>query len=115
MSVIVRYCVSHNNTLLLHAHPISGCKLYDKLQDEGNIARAYKFVSLVLACTGGGTLVPIFLNSIPVALSTDAYAIAIVASFVLHEYFPILRGVWNVRNNRILGEEHLLGVCRRVL
>jgi hypothetical protein len=38
-------------------------------------------------------LVPIFLNSIPVPLSTDAYPIAIMISFLVHEYFPVLRDV----------------------
>lgn len=48
---------------------------------------------MVLACTGGGTLVPIFINSIPVSLSQDAYPIAIIASFLLHQYVPILREI----------------------
>jgi uncharacterized membrane protein YeiH len=56
----------------------------------------YKFVSMVLACTGGGMLVPIFINSIPVALSIDAYPIAIMVSFLLHQYVPILREVMNL-------------------
>lgn len=39
---------------------------------------------------------PIFINSIPVALSIDAYVIAILASFLIHETLPILREVMNV-------------------
>ena len=38
-------------------------------------------------------LVPIFINSIPVPLSTDAYPIAITCSFLLHQYVPMLREV----------------------
>jgi hypothetical protein len=36
-------------------------------------------------------LVPIFVNSIPVPLTQDAYPIAITISFLIHEYFPVLR------------------------
>lgn len=48
---------------------------------------------MIFQCTGGGILVPLFINSIPVPLSTDAYPIAIFVSFLLHQYFPILREV----------------------
>ncbi len=54
---------------------------------------SYKFISMILACTGGGILVPIFINSIPVPLSTDAYPVAIFVSFLLHNTFPVLREV----------------------
>lgn len=47
----------------------------------------------MLACTGGGILVPIFLNTIPVTIGIDAYPMAILTSFLLHLYFPILREV----------------------
>lgn len=57
---------------------------------------SFKLVSMVLACTGGGILVPIFINAIPVPLSNDAYPIAILASFVIHYYFPIVREVVNI-------------------
>jgi hypothetical protein len=56
-------------------------------------SKAYRLVCMLFACTGGGTLVPIFINSMPVLLSTDAYAIAIFCSFLLHEHVPIMRGV----------------------
>jgi hypothetical protein len=56
---------------------------------------SYKFVRLVFQCTGGGTLVPIFINLVPVSLSTDAYPIAIAISYLLHTYTPILREVLN--------------------
>lgn len=49
-----------------------------------------------MACTGGGILVPIFINSIPVPLSIDAYPIAITISFLLHYYFPVLREVFRL-------------------
>lgn len=48
---------------------------------------------MIFQCTGGGILVPIFLNAIPVPLSNDAYPIAILLSFWLHNYVPILRDV----------------------
>jgi hypothetical protein len=48
---------------------------------------------MIMACTGGGIMVPIFINSIPVPLAQDAYPIAILTSYLLHSYFPILRDV----------------------
>ena len=48
---------------------------------------------MILRCTGGGILVPIFVNKIPVPLAQDAYPIAILTSFLLHEYVPVLRDV----------------------
>jgi uncharacterized membrane protein YeiH len=48
---------------------------------------------MIMACTGGGILVPIFINSIPVPLAQDAYPIAILTSFAMHTYFPIMREV----------------------
>lgn len=68
-----------------------GCKVFGSVPPTASLS--YKFVSMLLACTGGGILVPIFINSIPVPLCTDAYPIAILASFLLHNFFPILRGV----------------------
>jgi hypothetical protein len=68
-----------------------GSKVFNKL--SASVPVAYKLVSMFLASTGGGLLVPIFINSIPVALSTDAYPIAIVTSFLLHQYLPILREI----------------------
>lgn len=38
-------------------------------------------------------LVPLFINAIPVPLSTDAYPIAITCSFLLHQYVPMLREI----------------------
>ena len=46
-----------------------------------------------MACTGGGILVPMFINGIPVPLANDAYPIAIITSFLLHTNFPVLREV----------------------
>jgi len=37
--------------------------------------------------------VPLFINAIPVPMAQDAYPIAIMTSFLLHQYFPILRDV----------------------
>jgi len=48
---------------------------------------------MIFQCTGGGILVPIFINVIPVSLGNDAYPIAIGISFLLHMYLPVLRDV----------------------
>jgi hypothetical protein len=48
---------------------------------------------MILKCNGGGIIVPILINAIPVTLGIDAYAIAIFISFLLHMYFPILRDI----------------------
>lgn len=58
-----------------------------------NASTSFKFVSMILQCTGGGILVPIFINSVPVPLAQDAYPIAIAISFLLHLYVPILSEV----------------------
>ena len=50
---------------------------------------------MIFQCTGGGIFVPIFVNAIPVPLSQDAYPVAIMVAFLLHEYFPILREIMN--------------------
>jgi len=71
---------------------LHGCKVFKKLENP-DYSSAYKFISMILACTGGGILVPIFLNTIPVPLAIDAYPIAILISFGLHTYFPVLREV----------------------
>jgi uncharacterized membrane protein YeiH len=68
----------------------TGSKVFKALGDS---PFAFKFVNMIMACTGGGILVPIFINSIPVPLCTDAYPIAILISFLVHTYFPVLREV----------------------
>jgi uncharacterized membrane protein YeiH len=68
-----------------------GCKVFKNFDNKDS--NAYKLISMILACTGGGILVPIFLNSVPVPLSMDSYPIAILTSFLIHTYFPILREV----------------------
>jgi len=70
---------------------LHGCKVFKALPAKTSIS--YKLVSMVFACTGGGILVPIFLNNVPVPLANDAYPIAIIISFALHHYFPVLREV----------------------
>jgi hypothetical protein len=68
-----------------------GCKVFKGVPSDASVA--YKFVNMLFACLGGGVLVPIFLNGIPVPLASDAYILAILCSFALHYYFPILREV----------------------
>lgn len=48
---------------------------------------------MIMACTGGGIIVPILINSIPVPLAQDAYPVAIFTSFMIHTYVPVLREV----------------------
>ena len=76
---------------------LHGCKVFQKIggnsSNEKKTFSAYKLMNMMLACTGGGILVPIFLNTIPVTIAIDAYPIAILVSFVIHTYFPILREV----------------------
>jgi len=83
-TVEIKYMCMFGYTFL-HGH-----KLFSKM---GNASAAYKFVSFIFACTGGGILVPIFINKIPVPLADDAYPIAIITSFVLHDRYPVLRQV----------------------
>jgi hypothetical protein len=73
---------------------ISGSKIFAD-QPQGGPG-VYKFVSMILDSTGGGILVPIMINGIPVPLAQDSYPIAIFCSFLLHSYFPILREVFEL-------------------
>ena len=68
-----------------------GSKVFKAAPKDASFS--YKLVSMIMACTGGGILVPIFLNAIPVPMANDAYPIAILTSFAIHYYFPI---VWDV-------------------
>ncbi|GFH48885.1 hypothetical protein CTEN210_05361 [Chaetoceros tenuissimus] len=68
-----------------------GCKVFKLAPADASVS--FKLLSLAFACTGGGILVPIFINSVPVPLVNDAYPVAIIAAFALHHYFPILREV----------------------
>ena len=68
----------------------TGSKVFAATQDK---PISYKLISMILACTGGGILVPLFLNGIPVPLANDAYPIAILVSFAIHHYFPVVAGV----------------------
>lgn len=56
-------------------------------------SHAYKFVAMCFQCTGGGILVPLLVNAIPVTLGKDAYPICIFLSFLLHTYVPTVRDV----------------------
>jgi hypothetical protein len=58
-----------------------------------NSSIAYKYVSMIFQCTGGGVIVPLLINYIPVPLGVDAYPVMITISFLLHYYLPILRDV----------------------
>lgn len=57
---------------------------------------AFKFVNLIMTCTGGGILVPIFINGIPVPLANDYFIIAMMIAFAIHHYFPVLREVYKI-------------------
>jgi len=68
---------------------LTGCKIFGSFKEDTPMS--YKFVRLVFQCTGGGILVPIFINAIPVSLGNDAYPIAIFLSYLVHTYFPVFR------------------------
>mmetsp|Transcript_21993 Transcript_21993/g.46381 ORF Transcript_21993/g.46381 Transcript_21993/m.46381 type:complete len:228 (+) Transcript_21993:1051-1734(+) len=70
---------------------LHGCKVFKKMNPSAPFS--YKIVSLAMACTGGGILVPILLNTIPVTLAIDAYPIAIMISYLIHTHIPVLRDV----------------------
>ena len=53
------------------------------------------------------SLVPIFLNGIPVVLANDALALSLIVSYALHQYFPILRDV--------VAQSKILTICFIVL
>ena len=72
---------------------LHGSKVFASTKDK---PISYKLVSMILACTGGGILVPLFINKIPVPLANDAYPIAILVSFAIHHYFPIVSDVMNL-------------------
>mmetsp|Transcript_115548 Transcript_115548/g.333824 ORF Transcript_115548/g.333824 Transcript_115548/m.333824 type:complete len:256 (-) Transcript_115548:224-991(-) len=70
---------------------LHGCKVFKAIGAKAPFS--YKFINMIMACTGGGIMVPIFINAVPVPLAQDAYPVAILTSFLLHTYFPILREV----------------------
>ena len=82
-----------------------GCKVFAAMPKDA--APSFKIVSFVMASTGGGILVPIFLNGIPVVLANDALALSIVVSYGIHQYFPILRDV--------VAQSKILTICFIVL
>eukprot|EP00563_Minutocellus_polymorphus_P007402 CAMPEP_0181032594 /NCGR_PEP_ID=MMETSP1070-20121207/6821_1 /TAXON_ID=265543 /ORGANISM="Minutocellus polymorphus, Strain NH13" /LENGTH=282 /DNA_ID=CAMNT_0023109993 /DNA_START=9 /DNA_END=857 /DNA_ORIENTATION=+ len=82
-----------------------GCKVFAALPKDA--APSYKVVSFVMASTGGGILVPIFLNGIPVVLANDALALSIIVSYAIHHYFPVIRDV--------VAQSKILTVCFIVL
>jgi hypothetical protein len=71
----------------------AGAKLFPTLPKDASLP--YKFVRMIFQCTGGGIIVPIFINAVPVPLAQDAYPVAIVTAFLLHEFAPILRDIMN--------------------
>ncbi|KAI2503059.1 hypothetical protein MHU86_11407 [Fragilaria crotonensis] len=92
---LAQFMIMHTNEIkymcMLGYTFLHGAKVFSKVDKSASLS--YKFISMILACTGGGILVPIFINSIPVPLSTDAYPVAIFVSFLLHNTFPVLREI----------------------
>jgi len=86
-SAEIRYLCIFGYTLF-HGHRVFGAL---KLDD----APSFKFVNLLMACFGGGILVPIFLNMYPVPLANDALPIGVIVSFTIHSFFPALRDIIN--------------------
>jgi hypothetical protein len=68
-----------------------GTKLFATLPSTSSLS--YRYISMILQCTGGGILIPIFINDIPFPLAQDIYPIAITISFLMHQYLPISREV----------------------
>jgi len=68
-----------------------GSKIFKAIGDDAPFS--YRFIRMVFQCTGGGIIVPVLINAIPVTLSVDAYPIAIFTSYMLHAYFPVIRKV----------------------
>lgn len=90
---------------LMHTHEVKfmcmigycffgGVKVFSTAKPNASLA--YKFIYLVMTCTGGGIFVPIFLNKIPVPMADDYYIIAILTSFSIHHYFPVIREVYKL-------------------
>ena len=48
----------------------------------------------VLAATGGGILVPLFINGIPVPLVNDCYLLTMAANYLMQKNVPMLREVF---------------------
>jgi len=94
-SPVADFLLMHTNEIrymcMLGYTFMHGSKVFNSAKPDASIA--YKFVNMILACTGGGIFVPIFINKIPVPLAQDAYIIAILTSFMLHTYAPVLREV----------------------
>lgn len=86
--------IMNSFSCLLLCFMLIGSKVFKSAPKDACFS--FKLVSMVLACTGGGILVPIFINQIPVTLANDAYPIAVLVSFVIHYYFPIVREVVNI-------------------
>ena len=49
------------------------------------------FASCLLASAGGGILIPIFLNDLPVFLKSETFLVYLMANFLLFKYLPGLR------------------------
>ncbi len=47
-----------------------GCKVF-KYSGDGPVSKV--FIQMVLACTGGGIFVPIFLNGVPVSSKSSSF------------------------------------------
>lgn len=61
-----------------------------------NASIAFKFVSVIMTCTGGGILVPIFINGVPVPLANDWFIIAMIVALAIHHFCPVLREVYKL-------------------
>lgn len=55
---------------------LHGAQLYPTFPKESS--KAFRFISLILKCTGGGTLVPVFINAIPVNMGVDSCTLLVV-------------------------------------
>jgi hypothetical protein len=83
-----------SHLLNLHAFVFAGSHLFGTFPPQAS--DSYKFVTMILKCTGGGILVPLFLNLIPYPLQYDSYAIAVLLAFAVHNYYPVMREVYHM-------------------
>lgn len=65
-----------------------------KFKQIGSVNAVYGIASCVLAATGGGILVPLFINGLPVPLANDCYLIIMASNYMLLKYVPALGSVY---------------------
>ena len=65
-----------------------------KFKQISSVNAVYGIASCVLAATGGGILVPLFINGVPVPLANDCYLIVMASNYLLLKNIPALGSVF---------------------